>query len=63
MLSVNKEVLELTHVDSRARASKSHLALGWSLAFWIVFGSARLENEDRQEDFGLFSFNLYLDLM
>jgi len=41
----------LTHVDSRARASRLHLALGWSQAHWIVFGSGRLEDEDRQEDF------------
>ena len=53
MSSFNKGVLELTHVDSRAYASRSHLALGWSLARWIVFGSDLLEDEDRQEDFGL----------
>jgi len=28
-------------------------ALIWSQARWIVFGSGRLEDEDRQEDFGL----------
>jgi len=32
--------MELTH--SRARASRSHLALSWSQALWIVFGSSRL---------------------
>ena len=32
--------LELTHVDSRVRASRSHLALGWSQARWIAFGSS-----------------------
>ena len=47
-------------MDSRARASRSHLALGWSQARWIMFGSGRLEDEDRQEDFGLFSFRLDL---
>ena len=52
MFGFNKGVLELSHVDSRARASRSHLALGWSQARWIVFGSGRLEDEDRQEDFG-----------
>ena len=48
-------------MDSRARASRMHLALGWSQARWIVFGSSRLEDEDRQEDFGL--FRLCLDLV
>jgi len=42
VFSFNKEVLELTHVDSRARALRSHLALGWSQARWIAFGSSRL---------------------
>jgi len=42
VFSFNKGVLELTHVDSRARSSRSHLALGWSQALWIVFGSSRL---------------------
>ena len=60
MISFNKGVLELSHSDSRARASRSHLALGWSQALWIVFGSSRLEDKDRQEDFDLFS--LCLDL-
>ena len=31
--------MELSHVDSRARASRSHLALGWSQARSIAFGS------------------------
>ena len=52
MISFNKGVLELTRVDSRARASRSHLALGWSLALWIVFGSSRLGEGVLQEDFG-----------
>ena len=52
-LASTKEFLGLTHVDSRARASKSHLALGWSQAHWIVFGSSRLAEGVLQEDFGL----------
>jgi len=55
--------LELTYVDSRARLSRSHLALGWSQALWIVFGSSRLGEGVLKEDFGLFSFSLYLDLV
>ena len=50
-------------MDSSARASRSHLALGWRLAFWIVFRSGRLEDEDRQEDFDLSSLSLCLDLV
>ena len=42
-------------MDSRARVLRSRLALGWSRALWIVFRSSHLEDEDRQEDFGLFS--------
>ena len=61
MFSFNKEVLELTQVDSRARASRSHLALGWSLAYWIVFGSGRLEDEVLQEDFSLFRSCIKID--
>ena len=53
MLSFNKGVLELTHVDSRARASRSHLALSWSQALWIVFGSSRLGEGVLLEDFDL----------
>ena len=59
MFTFNKGVLELSHVDSRARASRSHLALGWSQARWIVFGSSRLEDGDRQEDLGLFSLVMF----
>ena len=55
MISFNKGALELTHVDSRAHASRSHLALGWCQAPWIVFGSSRLGEGVLQEDFGLFS--------
>ena len=62
-LALTKEFLKLTRVDSRARASRSHLALGWSQALWIVFGSSRLEDEDRQEDFGLCLVYLSLDLV
>ena len=59
MFGVNKEVLELTHGDSRARASRSYLALGWSQARWIVFGSSRLGEGVLQEDFSLFSLRLF----
>ena len=63
MLSFNKGVLELTHIDSRARESRSHLALGWSQALWIISGSSRLGEGVLQEDFGLFRLSLYLDLV
>ena len=49
MCSFNKGVLELTRVDSRACASRSHLTLSWSLARSIVFGSSQLED---RVDFG-----------
>jgi len=49
--------LGLTHVDSRAHASRSHLALSWSQARWIVFGSSRLGEGVLQEDLGLFSLD------
>jgi len=48
-------VLKQTSDDSRARASRSHLALGWSQAIWIVFGSSQLGERVLQEDFSLFS--------
>jgi len=57
VISFNKEFkasLELTHYDSRACASRSHIALNWSQALWIVFGSSQLGGV-LQEDFGLFS--------
>ena len=38
--------MEVTRVDSRARASRSHLALGWSQARWIEFGSGHLEEKE-----------------
>jgi len=41
----NKGFLELSHVDSRARASRSLLALGWSEAHWIAFGLSQLEDK------------------
>ena len=63
MISFNKGVLELSHGDSRARALSSHLALGWSQAQWITFRSNRLRDGVLQEDFGLFSLKLCLDLM
>jgi len=44
VFSFNKGVLGLTRVDSRARVSRSHIALGWSEARWIMFGSGRLED-------------------
>ena len=48
--------MELSHVDSRVRVSRSHLVLGWSQALWIAFGSSRLGEGVLQEDFGLFEF-------
>jgi len=42
VISFNKGILELSHGDSRARASSSYLALVWSQAWWITFGSSRL---------------------
>ena len=53
-LALTRGVLKLTRVDSRARALRSHLALGWSQARWIMFGSGCLEDENRQEDLSLF---------
>jgi len=54
VLSFNKGVLELTHVDSRARTSRSHIALRWSQALWIIFGSSWLGEKVLQEDFSLY---------
>ena len=52
MISFNKGVLELSQGDSRARASKSYLAhVGVKLG-GSRFGSSRLEDGVRQEDFG-----------
>ena len=59
MFIINKRVLELTHGDSRAHASRSHLALGWSRARWIVFRSSRLGDGVLQEDLDLFSLRLF----
>ena len=59
MISFNKGVLELSHVDSRARASKSHLVLSWSQAHWIAFRSSRLGEGVLQEDLDLYL--VYLD--
>ena len=39
----------------------SHLALGWSQACWIVFGSSQLGDRVLQEDIGLFSLRFCLD--
>jgi len=38
----------------KSRAFRTHLVLERSQALWIGFGSSRLEDGDRQEDFGLF---------
>ena len=57
MFDFNKGVLRLTHEDSRARAA--HLALGWSQARWIAFGSSRLGEGVLQENLGLFSLRLF----
>ena len=55
--------MDLPRVDSRARASRSHLALGWSLAHWIVFGSSRLGEGVLQEDLNVFSLVLFRSLV
>ena len=60
-LASTKVFLELSHDDSRAQASRSHLALGWSQARWIAFGSSRLGEGVLQEDLSLFSLRLCLD--
>jgi len=62
VISFNKGVLRPSHGDSRARASRSHLALGWSQARWIAFGSSRLEGV-LQEDLGLFSLRLFRSIV
>ena len=51
--------LELSHGDSRALASSSHLALGWSKARWIAFRLSRLGERVLQEDLGLFSLRMF----
>ena len=58
LLEIYRKVLKQTSVDSRAHASRSHLAFGWSQAPWIKFGSSHLGDEDRREDLylGLFLF-------
>ena len=61
MISFNKGVLELSRVDLRARASRSHLVLGWSQARWIAFGSSRLGERVLQEDFSLFRSCVKID--
>ena len=50
----------LSYGDSRAQASSSYLALMWSQARWITFGSSRLGDGALQEDFGTV-FSLCLD--
>ena len=61
MISFNNGVLELSHGDLRARASSSYLALGWSQARWIAFGSSQHRDGVLQEGFGLFSLRFSLD--
>ena len=61
MIGFNKGLLELSYVDSRARASRSHLVLGWSQARWIGFGSSLLGEGVLKEDLDLFSLRLCLD--
>jgi len=61
VISFNKEVLKLSRVDSRARASRSHLVFGWSQTRWIAFGSSRLGVGVLQEDISLFSLKFCLD--
>ena len=61
MFDFNKGVLELTHGDSRARASRSHLALGWSQARWVMLGSSRLGEGVLQENLGIVFSLVYLD--
>ena len=46
MISFNKGVLKLSPGDSRARASSSHLALGWSQA-----RGSRLDQVDLETEF------------
>ena len=54
MISFNKGVSKLSHGDSRARASRSYIALvGVKLGGSRSFGSSRLEDGDRQEDLGI----------
>jgi len=55
--------LELTHIDSKARVSRSHLVLRWSQTLRIVFGSSQLGEGVLKEDIGLFSLRLFLDLV
>ena len=62
MFSFNKGVLEISHGDSRARTSRSLLALSWSQAHWIVFGSSQLGDGVLQEEIDLFSL-VCLDLI
>ena len=43
--------------------SRSHLALIWSQAHWIVVESGHLEDENQQEDFGLFRSCVKIDIV
>ena len=51
-LASTKEFWSLSHGDSRARASRSYLALVGVKLGGSRFGSSRLEDGVRQEDFG-----------
>ena len=55
--------MELSHVNSRAQVSSSHLTLSWSQTRWIVFGSSRLGEGVLQEDTSLFSLKFGLNLV
>ena len=51
--------MKLALIDSRARASRSHLALGWSQAHWIAFGSSQLGGGVLHEDFDFSSLLVF----
>ena len=61
MISFNKGVLGANTCGFKSSPLRSHLALGWSQAHWIMFRSGRLEDEDRQENFGLFRSCVKID--
>ena len=52
MISFNKDILELSHGDFRARASRSYLPLVGVKLGGSRFGSSRLGDGALQEDFG-----------
>jgi len=45
--------LKLSHIDSRARASRLHQILKEESNLWIKFGSSQDREEDFQEDLSL----------